>query len=145
MNDDDIALLDLTSSVVVAYVSNTRVHPSEVPVLIKDVHAALAGLAGPATNESDKAALPTPAQIRRSITPDALISFIDGKPYKLLKRHLTTNGFTMEQYKIKFGLPTDYPKTAAAYSETRSKLAMASGLGRGEQRRGGPRKAASNS
>ncbi len=45
-----------------------------------------------------------PAQIRKSITPDALISFIDGKPYKTLKRHLTGNGLTMEEYRQRFGL-----------------------------------------
>ena len=66
---------------------------------------------------------PRPAQIRKSITPDALISFIDGKPYKTLKRHLTGNGMTIEQYRERFGLPRDYPSTAASYSAQRSALA----------------------
>ncbi|WP_414739666.1 MucR family transcriptional regulator [Methylorubrum extorquens] len=35
---------------------------------------------------------PTPAQIRKSITPVALMSFIDWKPYRTLKRHLSGHG-----------------------------------------------------
>ena len=67
------------------------------------------------------------------MTPDALISFIDGKPYKTLKRHLSRNGLTIEQYRERFGLPRDYPSTAASYSAQRSELARALGLG--QQRR----------
>lgn len=70
-----------------------------------------------------------PAQIRKSITPDALISFVDGKPYKTLKRHLTGNGMTIEEYRERYGLPRYYPSTAGSYSEERSKLALALGLG----------------
>jgi predicted transcriptional regulator len=67
------------------------------------------------------------------VTPDALISFIDGKPYKTLKRHLSRNGLTIEQYRERFGLPRDYPSTAASYSAQRSELARSLGLG--QQRR----------
>jgi predicted transcriptional regulator len=35
--------------------------------------------------------------IRKSITPDFLISLEDGKPYKLLRRHLTRLGLTPAQ------------------------------------------------
>jgi predicted transcriptional regulator len=83
---------------------------------------------------------PTPAQIRKSITPEALISFIDGKPYKTLKRHLTGNGMTIEEYRERYGLPRDYPSTAASYSEMRAALAKSFGLG--QQRRKAASKAA---
>ena len=82
----------------------------------------------------------TPAQIRKSVTPDALISFIDGKPYKTLRRHLTLRGLTPEQYRAKWGLAPDYPMTSASYSEQRSELARALGLG--QQRRKGVAKSA---
>ena len=72
---------------------------------------------------------PTPSQIRKSVTPDALISFVDGKPYKTLKRHLNGVGMTIEQYRERYSLPRDYPSTAASYSEARSKLAHSFGLG----------------
>ncbi|MCJ2109713.1 MucR family transcriptional regulator [Methylobacterium sp. E-025] len=72
---------------------------------------------------------PTAYQIRKSITPDAIISFLDGKPYKTLKRHLTVAGLTLEQYRARYGLPSDYPSTAASYSAQRSALAHSLGLG----------------
>src|SRR5439155_1403173 len=81
---------------------------------------------------------PTAGQIRKSITPDALISFIDSKPYKTLKRHLTTHGMTVAEYKTKFGLPNDYPTTAPAYSEARSAMAKALGLGQGGRKAKAP-------
>lgn len=71
----------------------------------------------------------TPAQIKASITPDALVSFEDGKPYKSMKRHLTGRGLTPDAYRAKWGLPADYPMTAPSYSATRSRLAKANGLG----------------
>lgn len=73
---------------------------------------------------------PTKAQIKASITDDALISFEDGKPYKMLKRSLSLRGMTMAYYREKWGLPDDYPSVAPAYSARRSELAKANGLGR---------------
>ena len=72
----------------------------------------------------------TPAEIKRSITPDALISFIDGKPYKTLKRHLTGHGLDPQSYRLRYGLPADYPMVATNYAAQRSELAKSLGLGR---------------
>lgn len=121
------------SDIVSAYVSNNSVPISELPGLLAGVHAALAKLSAPAATVTEAADKPTPAQIRKSVTPDALVSFIDGKPYKTLKRHLSRNGLTIEQYRDRFGLPRDYPSTAASYSAQRSELARSLGLG--QQRR----------
>ena len=121
--------IQLTAEIVSAYVSNNSVRPADMAQLIASTHAALSGLgssAAPAAPAVDK---PTPSQIRKSVTPDALISFIDGKPYKTLKRHLTGNGLTIEEYRERFGLPRDYPSTAASYSAQRSALAKSLGLG----------------
>jgi predicted transcriptional regulator len=121
--------IDLTTDIVAAYVSKNSVRPADLPALLADVHTAIAGLnSAPASAEPTVEKL-TPGQIRKSITPDALISFIDGKRYKTLKRHLTKHGMTMDDYRERFGLPRDYPSTAASYSEQRSKLALALGLG----------------
>jgi predicted transcriptional regulator len=59
-----------------------------------------------------------------------LVSLIDGKHYKSLKRHLTTQGMTPEAYRAEFGLPRDYPMVAPSYSAQRSSLAKSLGLGR---------------
>ena len=72
----------------------------------------------------------TKAQIRRSVTPDAIISFEDGRGYKLLRRHLASHNLTPAAYCSKWGLPSDYPMAAPAYSAERSVLAKARGLGR---------------
>jgi predicted transcriptional regulator len=125
--------IEQASDIVSAYVSNNSVPISELPGLLAGVHAALAKLSAPAAPVTEAADKPTPGQIRKSVTPDALISFIDGKPYKTLKRHLSRNGLTIEQYRERFGLPRDYPSTAASYSAQRSELARSLGLG--QQRR----------
>ncbi|TXM64672.1 MucR family transcriptional regulator [Methylobacterium sp. WL12] len=121
--------MELAADFVSAYVSNNNVPVSELPGVIASVHAAVAGLANPTPAEPAGPEKPTPAQVKKSITPDAIVSFIDGKPYKTLKRHLTKSGLTMESYRARYGLPSDYPSTAASYSAKRSELARSLGLG----------------
>ena len=125
--------IELAADLVAAYVSNNNVPVSELPNVIASVHASLSGLSNGAAAEPAGPEKATAAQIRKSITPDALISFLDGKAYKTLKRHLTKNGLTMEEYRARYGLPSDYPSTAASYSAQRSELARSLGLG--QQRR----------
>lgn len=126
-------LAKTVSDIVSAYVSNNHVAVPDLPALIASVHAAVSGMGSDRTVADavevadDK---PTSAQIRKSLQPDGLVSFIDGKPYKTLKRHLTKHGFDPQSYRRRFGLPADYPMVAASYSETRSSLARALGLGR---------------
>ena len=132
--------VELTAEIVAAYVAKNSVPVAELPALLSSVHAAIAGLNGASVSSEPKAEKLTPAQIRKSITPNALISFIDGKPYKTLKRHVTGNGLTFEEYRERFGLPRDYPTTAANYSAQRSALAKSAGLG--QQRRNAAPKAA---
>ncbi|PWJ88442.1 ROS/MUCR transcriptional regulator protein [Mesorhizobium loti] len=68
---------------------------------------------------------------KKSIFPDYIICLEDGRKFKSLKRHLRTDfGLTPEQYREKWNLPGDYPMVAPSYSEKRSALAKASGLGR---------------
>ncbi|MDP4023133.1 MucR family transcriptional regulator [Methylobacterium sp. NEAU 140] len=120
---------DCAVRIVCAYVASNRVQAPELPSLLANVHASLAGLTARPAAEPGTAARATPTQVRRSITPDHLVSFEDGKPYKTLRRHLTLRGLTPEAYREKWGLPRDYPMTAAAYSAQRSELARSLGLG----------------
>lgn len=128
MADVSNSLLAPTASVVTAFASNQKVAATDIPELIAAVHKALSGLGLPETTTAETVRL-TPAQIRRSITPDAIISFEDGKGYKTLKRHLATRGMTVSQYKTKWRLPSDYPATAPTYSAKRSAMAKSIGLG----------------
>jgi predicted transcriptional regulator len=121
--------IELTSDIVSAYVANNSVPASEVASLIAQVHSTLTGLGHASTTSEPEVAKPTPAQIKKSVTHEALISFEDGKPYKTLRRHLTSRGLSPEAYRDKYGLPRDYPMVAPSYSEQRSSLAKSLGLG----------------
>jgi len=129
------SVLAPTASVVAAFIGNHIVSPSEVPALIATVSKAFADLGAPEPAAPAAMRL-TPGQIRKSITPDALISFEDGKGYKTLKRHLTTRGMTVAEYKSKWGLPSNYPTTSPTYSAKRSAMAKSIGLGSGFRKAG---------
>jgi predicted transcriptional regulator len=133
--------IDLAADIVSAYVSKNNVPVAELPGLIAAVHASLSGLGQPAATPVEDHKV-TAAQIRKSVTPDAIISFIDGKPYKSLKRHLTSNGTSPDEYRQKYGLPRDYPMVAATYAAQRSELAKSLGLGQLRRDRAAAKKAA---
>ncbi|MBB5745208.1 MucR family transcriptional regulator [Brevundimonas variabilis] len=129
----DNRILEMTTGIIANFVANNRVSPDELPKLVKSISDALNTVeAGPAEAETevtyDK---PTTAQIRRSVSDGGLMSFLDGKTYKSLKRHLTKNGLTPNQYRERYGLRADYPMVAPTYSARRSELAKAMGLGVG--------------
>jgi predicted transcriptional regulator len=113
-------------------------------VLIANVHATISGLSiETSDDETDGSEVekPTPSQIRKSIRDDGIVSFVDGKSYKTLKRHLTKHGLDPQSYRERYGLPADYPVVAPSYAARRSALAKAIGLGvpgaQGVQRRTG--------
>jgi predicted transcriptional regulator len=118
----------ITADIVSSYVANNSVHRADLPNVIASVHAALQGLAAPKQEEPVKQLQPA-ISIRKSVTPDFLISLEDGKKYKTLKRHLGKVGLTPEEYRAKWGLPADYPMVAPNYAAKRSELARSSGLG----------------
>lgn len=126
---------DGTIELVSAYVSNTntRLSGEELQALIRDTFATLSSLgteSAPTTGSAEPENSPkSKAEIKKSIGAENLISFEDGKPYKSLKRHLTTRGLTPQAYREKYGLPADYPMTHPAYSARRSELAKSIGLG----------------
>ena len=122
-------LVDLTTSIVAAYLGNNTVAVSDLPDIIRDVHVALLEISGEAVETAKR---PKPAvPIDESITPDHLICLEDGKPFKSLKRHLTScYSMTPEDYRVRWGLPADYPMVAPNYAAERSKLAKKLGLGR---------------
>ncbi|MCK2056234.1 MucR family transcriptional regulator [Methylobacterium sp. 37f] len=123
-------LVELTTRIVTAYAAGNHLSATELPELIRGVHASIQGLASGSAQPTEKQRVLTPAEIRRSIQPNGLISFEDGKAYKTLRRHLARLGLTPEAYRAKWGLPVDYPMTASAYSAQRSQLARDLGLGK---------------
>ena len=127
-SENNEMLITLTADIVAAHVSNNSVSVSDLPVLISNVHTALAGL----SSTEVVATVQEPAvPIRTSVKKDYIICLEDGKKLKMLKRHLMTHyGMTPDDYRAKWGLAADYPMVSPAYAETRRVLAKAIGLGR---------------
>lgn len=125
--------IELAADIVSAYVSNNSVTATDLPSLIGDVHSALLRVSsggGEAPSEAPKPAV----SVKKSVTPDHIICLEDGKKFKSLKRHLRTQyNLSPEEYREKWGLPSDYPMVAPNYAEARSQLAKQMGLG--QQRR----------
>lgn len=122
-------LAELTADVVSAYVTNNPLLTASLPDLIDSVHLSLSGLSQPATLSVEP--LVPAVNPKKSVFPDYIVCLEDGKKFKSLKRHLRTDfGVTPDQYRAKWGLPHDYPMVAPEYSDRRSSMAKATGLGR---------------
>lgn len=126
-------LLELTADIVSSHVANNTVAVSDLPHLIENVYNALSRLSAEPVVEEVKQ---EPAvSIRASIKPDFIVCLEDGKKMKMLKRHLMTQyGMTPDDYRAKWGLPSDYPMVAPNYAAQRRQLAKEIGLGKGRRR-----------
>jgi len=128
------ALLRMTAKVVSAYVRRNTLPVSKLAEVIGAVHASLSGAGDdtpPVQLEAQKPAVP----IKKSITDEYLICLEDGKKLKMLKRHLrSTYSLTPDQYRAKWGLPSDYPMVAPQYAAVRSAFAKKTGLGQASSR-----------
>ena len=125
----DAELLHMASDIAAAYVSHNNLSPEQLPDVIKTVHATLSSVGRGLGKESDnlKPAVP----VRRLITPDYIVCLEDGKRLKMLKRHLrAAYNMTPDEYRAKWGLPSDYPMVAPNYAKQRSQFAKKIGLGR---------------
>ncbi len=125
----DETLLDLTGTITSNYVANNHVSIEEIKHVINLIHSTLAQLGGEPVQE-EEAFVPAVTARKSLADPTKIISMIDGKPYSVLKRHLTTQGLTPAEYRARYNLPADYPMTAPAYSERRKAMAVKIGLGR---------------
>jgi predicted transcriptional regulator len=133
MTANQTASLEQAAAIIIAYLSNNQVAASELPALIGSVRAALEGPAagGQSAAEPAPVELVPAVAVKKSITPDYLISLEDGKKFKSLKRYLaTSHGMTPDDYRKKWGLADDYPMVAPNYAAARSALAKSMGLGR---------------
>jgi predicted transcriptional regulator len=125
-NREDI--LALTTEIVSSYLSNNTIAAAEIPAIIEQVFKTLSGVNGDSSVMADR---PQPAvPIKKSVNPEYIVCLEDGKKLKMLKRHLkTAYNMTPEQYRERWGLPSDYPMVAPNYAKQRSKLAKDIGLG----------------
>jgi predicted transcriptional regulator len=129
--EDKAQLVELTADIAAAYLSANTVPAGDLPSLIQTIHQALSGVSSGAPAAAAEPAKPA-VPVKKSITPDYLISLEDGKKYKSLKRHLRTKyNMTPDEYRSKWGLPKDYPMVAPNYAKARSEMARNMGLGQG--------------
>ncbi|WP_242187902.1 MucR family transcriptional regulator [Sphingomonas sp. CARO-RG-8B-R24-01] len=128
--------VELAAEMTIAWLSNpnNRATINDVPVILRSMYDAVAKLSAATYRNGSKALKPeyTPAvSVRKSLAnPDYIISLIDGKSYKALRRHLTMNGLTPDEYRERYGLKPDYPTVSEGYSEVRRAMAKKIGLGR---------------
>lgn len=123
----------LTVQLLSAYLANNTVPSEQLAELIRSTRAALtddtSALAQPVEPEQF-----TPAvSVRKSLaSPEHIVSLIDGKSYKTLKRHLAAHGLTPQTYRSRYNLPASYPMVAPTYADHRREVAQRLGLGRRE-------------
>ena len=134
MKAGSTGVLELTSDIVASYVSNNSVPQGDLAGLINSVHAALSGTMNGKGATEETQALKPPVPISKTVRHEYIISLEDGRQYRTLRRHLNKRGLTPEQYRAKWGLRPDYP-WLPSFSEKRSQLAKASGLGQKAGRR----------
>jgi predicted transcriptional regulator len=148
--------LALVSDIVSSYLRRNIVRVDEIGRVVSTVTTAMRDAewtidGGSAGREAEQALTEKkePAiSVRGSIRPEYLVCLDCGAKVKTLKRHLqSAHSMSPAQYREAWGLKSDYPMTAPAYSEQRSAMAKSLGLGRkpGQKppaRKGGRRKAA---
>jgi predicted transcriptional regulator len=136
MNDE---LVELTADIVSAYVSKNAVPTAELAGVIASVHQSLRTLKGGTAAPMEEQQTPS-VNPKRSVHNDYIVCLEDGKKYKSLKRHLATHhGMSPNEYRAKWGLPSDYPMVAPAYAAARAALAKSMGLGRKSAAKPAPR------
>lgn len=127
--EDDI--LKMVTEIVAAFVSKNPVAPGDLPVIIKNVHATLVGMAGAGTEPAAGARRPA-VPVKKSVTADYIVCLEDGKKLKMLKRYLRTRyKLSPDEYRARWNLPPDYPMVAPGYAKRRSDFAKQIGLGQG--------------
>ena len=128
-NQTDVAAL--TVQLLSAYLANNTVASEDLAGLIRTTRAALVEDTAPVAKEPEAPTYTPAVSVRKSLaSPDHIVSLLDGKPYKTLKRHLSANGLTPDQYRERFGLPASYPMVAPSFAAQRREIAGRIGLGR---------------
>ncbi len=135
INDKQLNLLELTTTVVSTYIENNAISPANLPGFIKSVYDQFSVLVEPSQAPPEPAPVPAVNPIK-SVHEDYIICLEDGKKFKSLKRHLGAHhNLSPEQYRAKWGLPHDYPMIAPSYAAVRSGLAKKIGFGRNPHKR----------
>ena len=117
----------LTTKIVASYVAHHKLGPDQLPDLIASIYRAIGQLGQPL--EPDKVLTPA-VSVRRSVHRDYVICLDCGYRGKTLRSHISTqHSLSRDEYRQRWGLRSNHPLTAPAYSEHRSSMAKARGFG----------------
>lgn len=133
MSDTDVSndVSALTVQLLSAYLANNTVPSEQLAELIKTTRAALTEEASSNGDVAEAEQFTPAVSVRKSLaSPEHILSLIDGRPYKTLKRHLASRGLTPAEYRERYKLPANYPMVAPAYADHRRAVAHNLGLGR---------------
>lgn len=127
---DEEEVLRMTTDIVASFLTHNSVPADSIPDLIRSVHSTMGEISGSSAKPEPKS---KPAvSISKSVTDDYIVCLEDGKKLKMLNRYLRSQyEMSPDEYRRKWGLPSDYPMVAPAYSRKRSAFAKDIGLGRG--------------
>jgi predicted transcriptional regulator len=135
-DEDNFNAVELATELTIAWLGNqnNRVTAEDVPEFLRNMHRTVTELAQGAGEDQPIGAVEEkfePAvSVRKSLaSPDHILSMIDGKPYKSLRRHLSRHGLTPDEYRQRYNLKSDYPMVSPTYSELRRAMAHKIGLG----------------
>lgn len=131
--------VELATELTIAWLGNqnNRIAADEVPAFLRTMHATINELSSGSSDvdgeqnggEASEEFVPA-VSVRKSLgSKDHIISMIDGKPYRMLRRHLSQHGLTPEEYRARYNLKPDYPMVAESYSAQRREMAKKIGLG----------------
>jgi predicted transcriptional regulator len=146
-NDTEAGSIELATELTIAWLSNpnTKAEAGDVAAVLRQMHDAVKSLSEPPEVEDQAAAEQhvRAVSVRKSLaSKDHIISLIDGKPYKTLRRHLSGHGLTPDDYRARYGLKPDYPMVSESYSQARREMAKKIGLGRKPGQKPAAKKAA---
>lgn len=133
-------VLKLTADIVISHVSMTELTPKELVDEIKCIHALLSsfdgGLEAPvalgtSTGDAMDAAKKPSIPLKDIVKAKYVVCLECGKKLKTLKTHLRkAHGLLPKEYYQRFDLdPKKFPLVCKDYSEQRSQMAKARGLG----------------
>jgi predicted transcriptional regulator len=133
--ENELNAVELATEITIAWLGsqNNQVAADEVPAFLRSIHQTVTELASGANapgEGQEEQEYTRAVSVRKSLaSKDHIISMIDGKPYKTLRRHLSTHGLTPEEYRQRYNLKPDYPMVSENYSATRREMAKKIGLG----------------
>jgi predicted transcriptional regulator len=129
--------VEFVTQVAVAWLNNPshQIAVDEVPTLLDRIYE---GLAAHQTRvrQGDRTARATDPEHIPAVTieeslasKDHILSTIDGKPYRALRRHVAAYGLTPQEYRQRYRQHPTYPMVAENHSATRRALARRIGIG----------------